>query len=439
MSTKAFHGGVHPPEHKEETQAEAIQILEIPKKVTIPMSMHLGVPAQPLVKVNDEVHTGQKIGESDAFITAVIHSPITGKVVAIEDAPHPVQGICKAVIIEGADVDIPYYKAPTRHWEEMPPKEIVALIKEAGIVGLGGAAFPTHIKLTPPEGKHVDSLIINGAECEPYLTSDDRLMNERADDLIEGIRILKRATGATEVILALEDNKYLANKSLDKALEGRTNIITKKVLKTQYPQGSEKQLIQAITGKEVPSGGLPIDVGVVVQNVGTAIAVYEAVTIGKPLIERVITVSGDAVKNPGNFLARFGIPFRTLIEAAGGFKGDAGKIIMGGPMMGIAQYTLDVPVIKGVSGILVLSEEATELPEPENCIRCSFCVKACPQKLMPQMLGKLAQKEKWTEMKYNYNMMDCMECGSCTYTCPARIPLVQLIRLGKYKTRMLKI
>lgn len=441
MKATAFHGGVHPPDHKEPTQTESIKVLDIPKKVIVPLSMHTGAPAEPLVKVKDEVRTGQKIGQTDAFITAQVHSPITGKVTAIENTPHPVSGQATAVVIEGDGNDIPYYKATNRRWEEMKSEEIIGLVKEAGIVGLGGAAFPTHVKLKPPPGKRVEILIINGAECEPYLTSDDRVMQERTNDLLEGIRILKRATGATEVILAIEDNKHLANKAIDRAMEESPakEVVSKQVLKTHYPQGSEKQLIQAITGREVPSGGLPIDVGVVVQNVGTAVAVFEAVTLGKPLIERVVTVTGDAIKEPSNFLVRIGTPFKKLVEAAGGFVEKPAKIIMGGPMMGIAQYTLDAPVIKGTSGILALKEESTLVPEPENCIRCSFCIKACPQRLMPQVLAKLAKKEMWSKMKYEYNMLDCIECGCCTYTCPARIPLVQWIRLGKFKTRMLKI
>ncbi len=441
MSRARFYGGVHPPEMKELTQTEYIEKMDVPKRVVVPLSMHTGAPATPLVKVKDEVKTGQIIGKSNAFITAYVHSPITGVVKAIEPSPHPVVGQATAVIIEGDGVDIPDYSPPNKKWEEMDPKEIISLIKEAGIVGLGGAAFPTHVKLSPPPGKKVEMLIINGAECEPYLTSDDRIMQERTKDLIEGIRILKRACGATEVVLAVEDNKHLAIKALEKELSNSPakGVIKLEVLKTRYPQGSEKQLIQAITQKEVPSGGLPIDVGVVVQNVGTAVAVFEAVTLGKPLIERVVTVTGDAVKNPGNFLVRIGTPFKDLIEKAGGFVEKPAKVIMGGPMMGIAQYSIDVPVVKGTSGILALKKESVEIHEPYPCIKCSFCIKACPQKLMPQILAKLAKKEMWSKMKYEYHLMDCIECGCCTYVCPAKIPIVQWIRLGKFKTRLLKI
>jgi len=358
MSKVRFHGGVHPPEMKELTQTEYIEKMDVPKRVVVPLSMHTGAPATPLVKVKDEVKTGQIIGKSDAFITAYVHSPITGVVKAIEPSPHPVVGQATAVVIEGDGIDIPDYSPPNKKWEEMDPKEIISLIKEAGIVGLGGAAFPTHVKLSPPPGKKVEMLIINGAECEPYLTSDDRIMQERTKDLIEGIRILKRACSATEVVLAVEDNKHLAIKALEKELSNSPakEVIKLEVLKTRYPQGSEKQLIQAITQKEVPSGGLPIDVGVVVQNVGTAVAVFEAVTLGKPLIERVVTVTGDAIKNPGNFLVRIGTPFKDLIEKAGGFVEKPAKVIMGGPMMGIAQYSIDVPVVKGTSGILAHSK-----------------------------------------------------------------------------------
>jgi Na+-translocating ferredoxin:NAD+ oxidoreductase subunit C len=439
---KLFHGGVHPPDSKEITQSEVIEALPLPKRVVVPMSMHLGAPANPLVKVGDEVRTGQKIGQADAFISAVVHSPITGVVKAIEEAPHPVNGTGMAVIIERqGDDDLPDFKPLGKNWEDMEPQEIIALIKDAGIVGMGGAAFPTHVKLSPPPGKKIERLIINGAECEPYLTSDDRVMRERPNDMLEGIRILVKATGVESAILGIEDNKHLAIKAVKKALESSPlkNILDVKVLKTHYPQGSEKQLIYALTGKEVPSGGLPIDVGVVVQNTSTAVAVFEALTQGKPLIERVVTLSGDAVKTPGNYLVRIGMTTRDFIEAAGGTIEEPRKVISGGPMMGIAQYTLDAPITKGTSGILLFKSESVETPESGNCIRCSFCINACPQKLMPQMLVKLAKKERWSEMKYEYNMMDCMECGSCTYACPAKIPVVQWVRLGKNRSNALKI
>ena len=317
MIKAAFPGGIHPPENKETTETNYIVRLDPPKRVVVPMSMHTGEPAKPLVKAGDQVRTGQKIGQAESFITAAVHSPITGTVKAVENTPHPVTGQGLAVIIEGDGVDVIDYKMPLRKWEEMQASEIIEMVKEAGIVGLGGAAFPTHVKLSPPPGKKVEILIINGAECEPYLTSDDRVMNERVFEMLEGIRILKRATGALEVILALEDNKHLADKAIDRALQDSPakEVVEKRILKTHYPQGSEKQLIQALTGREVPSGGLPVDVGVVVQNVGTAVAVYEAVSEGKPLIERVVTVTGDCVKSPGNFLVRIGISFKDLVEA----------------------------------------------------------------------------------------------------------------------------
>ena len=442
MTTFTFSGGVHPPENKELTATELIETLDPPIEAVVPLSQHIGAPASPLIKVKDEVRTGQKIAQSESFITAAVHAPITGTVTAIEPRSHPVFGQSNAVIIKGTGLDMLDYKPANRDWREMKPEEIVGLVKEAGIVGMGGAAFPTHVKLSPPPGKKIEVLIINGAECEPYLTSDDRLMREHAEEMIEGIKILKRATNATEVIIAIEDNKPLSIKSIEKALEkesGTHNPIELIVKKTMYPQGSEKQLIYAITGREVPSGGLPADVGVVVQNTSTAYAVREAVVMGKPLYERVVTVTGDCVEKPGNFKVRVGTSYRQLVEAAGGLKKEPKKIISGGPMMGIAQYTLDTPVIKGTSGIVLLSEEAVEQFEPENCIRCSFCIKHCPQRLMPQMLMKLAKTERWSEAKYEYNLMDCIECGCCTYVCPAHIPLVQWVKLAKFKTRMMKI
>lgn len=442
MTIFTFSGGVHPPEHKELTATELIETLEPPKEAIVPLSQHIGAPASPLVAVKDEVRTGQKIAQANSFITAAVHAPITGTVTAIENMAHPVFGQSKAIIIKGTGMDMLDYKPTNRDWREMKPEEIIEIVKEAGIVGMGGAAFPTHVKLSPPKDKKIEVLIINGAECEPFLTSDDRLMREYAEEMIEGIKILKRATAATEVIIAVEDNKPLAIASIERALEKEQGSLTPIQLiikKTRYPQGSEKQLIFSITGKEVPSGGLPSDVGVLVQNVSTAYAVRDAVVLGKPLYERVVTVTGDCVNRPGNFKVRIGSTFNDLVEAAGGLKQEPVKIISGGPMMGIAQYTLDTPIIKGSSGIVLLSKESVEQFEPENCIRCSFCIKHCPQKLMPQMLMKLAKYERWSETKYEYNLMDCIECGCCTYVCPARIPLVQWIKLAKFKTRMLKI
>lgn len=442
MTIFTFSGGVHPPEFKELTATELIETLEPPKEAIVPLSQHIGAPAAPLVAVKDEVRTGQKIAQANSFITAAVHAPITGTVTAIENMAHPVFGQSKAIIIKGTGMDMLDYKPANRDWREMKPEEIVEIVREAGIVGMGGAAFPTHVKLTPPKDKKIEVLIINGAECEPFLTSDDRLMREYAEEMIEGIKILKRATAATEVIIAVEDNKPLAIASIERALEkeqGSLTPIQLVVRKTMYPQGSEKQLIYSITGKEVPSGGLPSDVGVLVQNVSTAYAVRDAVVLGKPLYERVVTVTGDCVNKPGNFKVRIGTTYKDLVEAAGGLKQEPVKIISGGPMMGIAQYTLDTPVIKGSSGIVLLSKESVDQFEPENCIRCSFCIKHCPQKLMPQMLMKLSKNERWSETKYEYNLMDCIECGCCTFVCPARIPLVQWIKLAKFKTRMLKI
>jgi electron transport complex protein RnfC len=442
MNTFPFHGGVHPPDYKEATSTELIEVPEPPKEAVIHLMQHIGAPAAPLVKLKDEVRTGQKIGQSDSFVTASIHSSITGTVIAIEPRPHPVFGDSKAVVVSSSGYDMLDYKPTNRNWQDMKPAEIVNAIQQAGIVGLGGAAFPTHIKLSPPAGKKIDVLLINGAECEPFLTSDDRLMRERAEDVVEGIRILKRATAATEVVIAVEDNKQLSISSLKQALlklEESLNPIRLCVIKTKYPQGSEKQLIYSVIGKEVPSGGLPVDIGVVVQNVGTAFAVYEAVVKSKPLYERIVTVTGDCVENPGNFLIRIGTSYRELVESAGGLCKEPVKILSGGPMMGIAQYTLDSPVIKGTSGIVLMSAEMAKINEPSNCIRCGFCIKQCPQQLMPQMLMKLAKKEKWSTIKYEYNLMDCMECGCCAYSCPSRIPLVQWIKLAKFKTRMLKI
>ncbi|MCD6575473.1 electron transport complex subunit RsxC [Candidatus Aerophobetes bacterium] len=434
MRTKTFKQGIHPSEEKELSRDKKIESIPLPSKVIVPLSQHTGAPCKPLIDKKDAVERGQKIGDVDAFISCPVHSPLKGKVISIEKHPHPTLGEAEAIIIEVEEDE----KGENR-WSEkevdlssLSPEEIRKRVREAGIAGMGGAAFPTHVKLSPPSGKNIDSVILNGCECEPYLTADYRLMMERAEDCLFGLKAIMRATGAQKGYIGIEDNKKDAIKIM-KSLTSGENEIEVVPLKTKYPQGGEKMLIKAILGREVPSGGLPLDVGVVVNNVGTAIAICEALKKGKPLIERVITVTGKGVEKPSNLLVPIGTPLRDILNYCG-LKDNAKAIIMGGPMMGISQYSLDCPVIKGTSGILVLTEDEVSEDEEQPCIRCARCVDHCPMGLFPTTLAKLVKAERWEELG-EYNIMDCIECGCCTYVCPSKIPIVQLIKWGKNEFR----
>jgi len=427
---KGFKGGVHPPDGKELSNAKEVVTLPVPEQVTIPLSQHIGAPAESLVKVGDAVKKGQKIGEAKGFVSVPVHASISGKVTAVASFPHPAGKNLPAIQIESDGLDEwsedvkenPSYK-------NLSPEEIKSIIQGAGIVGMGGAAFPTHVKLSPPANKKIDTLIINGAECEPYLTADHRLMLEEPDRVIEGASIIARALSAPNILIGIEDNKPDAIKAVSDAARSYEGVKVVS-LKVMYPQGGEKQLIKAVSGKEVPSGGLPMDVGVVVQNVATAAAVYDAIRFGRPLIERIVTVTGSGVNNPGNFRVRTGTSSLKLIEAAGGFKSEIGKVISGGPMMGMTQYTLDIPVTKGMSGLLFLPQNEVKSYASEACIRCGRCVAVCPMGLLPNMLGIYAELDRF-EQAEKANLMDCIECGSCAYVCPSKRPLVHLIRYAK--------
>ena len=421
-----FHGGVRVPEHKELTEDKPIEVLPEPELAIIPLSQHTGKFANPTVKPGDRVRIGTKIGELQGFISANVHSSIAGKVVKIDEHPHPVGTTVPAVFIEN-DGSGETEEFTPKDWEALSPQEIIETIKEAGIVGLGGAAFPTHVKLSPPPEKRFHSMILNGAECEPYLTIDYRLMVEHTREILEGGAIIRKALGAKTAYIGIEDNKPEAIEQMMKlAPEYDFEVV---VLRTKYPQGSEKQLIKAITGKEVPSGGLPMDVGVYVQNVGTAYAIYEVFSKGKPLYERGVTVTGK-VKEPKNLLVRIGTPVKKLIEAAGGYSEPPGKLIIGGPMMGISQYTEDIPVVKGTTGIVVQSAAEVTLPLDLPCIRCGFCVDVCPMGLVPTLVADYVRVND-IDAAEEWGIMDCMECGSCAYVCPAKRNLVHYIKLGK--------
>jgi len=424
-------GGVHPPENKL-TADKKIEILSLPKQVTIPVAQHIGAPAKIIVNKKDKVKVGQIIAESGGFVSANIHSSVSGTVLKIDNIADASGYKKPAVVInvEGDDWDEKIDRNDKLKKDfNFEKNEILKKIQDAGIVGLGGATFPTHVKLLPPKGMKAEVLIINGVECEPYLTADHRLMLEKGKEILVGIQILMKALEVDKAVIGIENNKPDAVEYLTK-LSKEYQGISVTALKVQYPQGGEKQLIKAVIGQEVPSGGLPIAVGAVVHNVGTVFAVYEAVQKNKPLFERVVTVTGKSVSEPKNLLVRTGTPINMLIEAAGGLPDDTGKIISGGPMMGKALNSVEVTVTKGTSGILILPRKESKRREIKPCIRCAKCVNVCPMGLEPFLLMTLAEKAM-TERSEKEDVLDCIECGSCSYTCPSDRPLLDYIRLGK--------
>jgi electron transport complex protein RnfC len=424
-------GGVHPPENKL-TAGIAIQHLPLPKSVAIPVSQHIGEPAVVVVNKGDRVKTGQVIGQSKGFVSSNIHSSVSGTVNKIDTVIDPTGFRQTAVFI---DTEGDEWIETIDRSNETPvevilsPEEIVKKCLESGIVGLGGATFPSHVKLTVPAGKRCDTLIINGAECEPYLTSDHRLMLEKGREILIGTTILMKALKVSKAIIGIENNKTDAIGHLTR-LSSEFQGVTVYPLKVKYPQGAEKQLIKALINREVPSGRLPLDVNTIVHNVGTAFAVYEAVQKNKPLFERVVTITGKSLSKPGNYFVRTGTPVRSLIEAAGGLPEDTGKVVSGGPMMGKALPNIEVPVVKGTSGIVLIPRSESERMEIQPCIRCAKCVSACALNLEPYLLMTLSEKGEF-ERAGRERITDCMECGSCSYTCPAGRPLLDYIRLGK--------
>lgn len=427
-------GGVHPPENKL-SAGEKIKALPVPEQVTIPLGQHIGAPATPVVQKGDKVKAGQLIAQASGFVSANIHSSVSGTVLSIDQVTDA-SGLSKNAITIKTEGDewMPEIDRSEKidHNITLTKEEIIKTIATAGIVGLGGATFPTQIKLTPPPGNKAEVLIINGVECEPYLTADHRIMLERAEEIVIGVQILMKAIDVKRAIIGIENNKKDVIEHLQN-ITGKVLGIEICPLHVSYPQGGEKQLIMATTGRAVPSGGLPIAVGSVVQNVATALAVYEAVMKHKPLVERVVTVTGKSVKQPGNFLCRIGTPITQLIEAAGGIPENTAKIIGGGPMMGRSMVNIDSPVMKGTSGILLMNEKEAGRKPMRNCIRCSKCVSACPMGLEPYLLMKLAQLNFMERMEEE-KIMDCIECGSCSYTCPSDRTLLDYIRLGKTRT-----
>jgi Na+-translocating ferredoxin:NAD+ oxidoreductase subunit C len=424
-------GGIHPPENKFSANQQ-IQTAALPKQAIVMLGQSLGAPSTPVVAKGDEVKVGTLIAKATGFVSANLHSPVSGKVVKIDEVIDA-SGYKRGAII--IDVEGDEWEASIDRSADLvkeikaTKEEIVAKIAEVGMVGLGGATFPTHIKLNPPPGKTAEVLVINAVECEPYLTSDHQLMLEKGEEILVGVNILMKAIGVTRAVIGIENNKPDAIANMKKIAAQYAGIEICP-LKVQYPQGGEKQLIDATLGRQVPSGTLPIEVGAVVQNVGTAFAVYEAVQKNKPLVDRIITITGKSVAKPSNILARIGTPLSELIEMCGGIPEDTGKVIGGGPMMGKALTTIEVPMTKGSSGLLIMPSLEAQRSKMKNCIRCAKCVHVCPMGLQPFLLMTLAEQSIWDKSE-QIHVMDCIECGSCSYTCPSSRPLLDYIRLGK--------
>lgn len=429
-----FKGGIHPEYMKDETANKPIVSLEAPEKLVFPMQQHIGAPAVPCVNVGDRVLLGQRIGEAQGFVSAHIHSSVSGTVEAIELRLHPNGNMVLSVVIanDGLDEKHPDIK-PREGVESLTAKEIIDIVRDAGIVGMGGATFPTHVKLSPPPDKKIEYVIVNGAECEPYLTSDHRAMLETTVEVIEGLKLMMKIFGLKTGYIGIEMNKADAIERMMEYAARETEVEIKVIkLKTKYPQGSEKHLIKAVTGREVPPGKLPMDVGVVVDNVDTVAAIARAVYFGRKLTRRIVTVGGDCVKNTANFRVRIGTSLDYVLEKSGGFKKTPAKIILGGPMMGIAVSDMTVPIIKSSSGVLAFGAAVSKVHKESNCLRCGKCVDGCPMRLLPNAL-KAAVLEDDMEKLEKLNVMDCLACGACAYVCPAEQNPLQYIKTGKTK------
>ncbi len=432
---KTFKGGVHPNEFKELTERLAFEIMPNPKKVLLPLSQHIGKPAKPLVKKGSEVKAGEVIAEAEGFISSPVHSTVSGKVSKINKETN-VSGFPKDTILIDANEENELVTMEPLDPETITPDQIRDRVRQAGIVGQGGAAFPTFVKLTPPKDKEIDWVILNGCECEPYLTRDDRYMIERADDVVTGLKLIMKALGIAQGAIGIENNKPEAIEIMKEAA-AKSEGISVVVVETKYPQGAEKMLIKAAVGREVPPGKLPFDVGVVIQNIGTAIAIFDSIVKGEPEITAALTVSGGGINQPKNLIVRVGTPLSDIIEFCGGVNDKAKKVVVGGPMMGVAQYDFAAPVMKATSGLLVLTEEEINQHEETPCLNCGMCVGVCPLGLNPSKLAKHSKLDRLEDAE-NLGITVCMECGTCTYTCPANIPLVQWIRLGKQKVLQLQ-
>ncbi|MCK9523010.1 MAG: electron transport complex subunit RsxC [Proteobacteria bacterium] len=429
MSILTFRGGIHPRYNKERTAALATKPLAAPDELVLPLSQHIGAPAVATVSVGDTVLRGQTIAQPGGFVSAAIHAPVSGTVSAIEPRPTGNGTLGDAIVLANDHQDTETsYSGLGEDWAQADAATLRDMVARAGIVGLGGAAFPSHVKLAPPPDRTIDTVIINGAECEPWLTADHRLMLESATAVVSGLRIIQHILGAPNGVIGIEANKPDALRAISQAATGTPIRVVS--LAVKYPQGGEKQLISACLKRRVPQGKLPMDVGVVVHNTGTAAAIHRAVVDGRPLLERIVTVTGTAVSQPANYWVRLGTPVAHVLQHCQTELTPAGKLILGGPMMGIAQKHADIPVVKSTSGILVLQPKDATTRPASPCIRCGRCVDACPMFLVPQELGAFARLRMIPEARAAA-ALDCMECGSCAHACPAHIPLVQLIRLAK--------
>lgn len=432
-----FKGGYHPPDGKEFSEKKSIEKMPLPKIVAIHLHQHIGAPSKAIVAIGDEVKVGQPLSEAGGFVSIPVHASISGKVKAIAKITDAGGTKSNAIIIESDEKDEIFEGVGVKvAYEDLSADEIKKKIAAAGVAGMGGARFPTHVKLSPPAGKKIDYIILNGVECEPYLTADDRMMQESPDTIIEGLKLMMKTVDAPNGIIGIEKNKP---ESIKIMIEKTASIDNIKVieLEVKYPQGGEKQLIYAAIKKEVPSGGLPMDVGVVVSNVGTASAVYDAVALNKPFYERVVSVTGESIKDPKNVLARIGTPTSELIEFAGGVKEDVYKILNGGPMMGAAMYEMEAPVHKGTSGILCLSKDNAKVYTELACISCGKCVTVCPLNLLPTDIQLNVQHGKYEEAE-KLGLLDCMLCGTCSYVCPSKRNLVHYFNVGKAKIAEMK-
>lgn len=432
MGSMVFKGGVHPDYHKDLTAELAISTMKAPSTVVIPLAQHIGAPCEPLEGIEEgaRVKMGQKIADSDGFVSAPIHASVSGTIKKIGPYNHPLGRPVTAITIESDGLDEwDESVKPKGELEDLEAEALRKIIREAGIVGLGGATFPAHVKLSPPADKKIDYVVINGAECEPYLTADHRVMLESPQDIVYGLKAMMKALGAEKGVIGVEDNKPDAILAMEEAIKGEENLSVAK-LHTKYPQGAEKMLIKVTTGRKVPAGGLPLEVGVVNHNVGTAVAITQAIREGRPLIERVVTVTGAGVNEPANLLVRVGTLVSEVLEACGGLKEETCKLISGGPMMGLAQPSADLPVIKGMSGILALTDADVSLTESSPCIRCAKCVDSCPMQLLPTLIAQTAEHGFFKKSE-RLHAMDCFECGCCSYVCPSKIPLTQWIRIAK--------
>ena len=428
MGLLTFKGGIHPPHSKKSTENLPIVDFLGPKVVEIPLRQHIGAPCEPTVAKGDLVKVGQLIGAAGGFVSANVHSSVSGTVLDVRKQ-NTAYGFDTCVVIENDEMyELAESVKPKPDFKTLTGKEVVDIIKEAGIVGMGGAGFPTHVKLSPPPEKTIDTIILNGAECEPYLTCDHRLMLEEPKMIIKGLQILMHALGVKNGVIGIESNKPDAIAKMSEAAQNTEIRVVG--LKTKYPQGAEKQLIVACTNRAIPSGGLPMDIGVVVNNVATAATIGKLFETGLPLIERVCTVTGKGIKSPKNIRFRVGTPLKALIDFCDGYNGVPGKILLGGPMMGVAQFSDELPAMKNTSGILVFSQEDAKLPEPTACIRCGKCVTTCPVNLEPIQISAYALLHDYDKAA-KYNALDCIECGSCSFICPAKRPLLQTIRVAK--------